>query len=62
MDLELGAFGEDTDERPGLVRIALGHAHVPAESAVLVGDTPADVRGGTAAGVHVVRRNRTHRP
>ncbi|WP_240812860.1 hypothetical protein [Streptomyces sp. NEAU-174] len=29
---------------------------------MLVGDTPADVRGGTAAGVHVVRRNRTHRP
>ncbi|MCO8308247.1 MULTISPECIES: HAD family hydrolase [Streptomyces] len=54
MDLTLGAFGEDADERPGLVRIALGRAQMPAESAVLVGDTPSDVRGGLAAGVRVV--------
>jgi len=35
LDLAIGAFGEDADERPELVRIALGRAGVPAESAVL---------------------------
>ena len=54
LDLAIGAFGEDADERPELVRIALGRAGVPAESAVLVGDTPSDVRGGLGAGVRVV--------
>ncbi|MFI0820538.1 HAD family hydrolase [Streptomyces sp. NPDC021098] len=54
VDLGIGAFGEDADERPELVRIALGRAQVLAESAVVVGDTPSDVRGGSGAGVRVV--------
>ncbi|WP_199844263.1 HAD family hydrolase [Streptomyces sp. RTd22] len=54
VDLTIGAFGEDADERTQLVRAALGRAQVNAECAVLVGDTPADVRGGLGAGVRVV--------
>ncbi|MFF7649195.1 HAD family hydrolase [Streptomyces sp. NPDC007983] len=54
VDLSIGAFGEDADGRPELVRTALGRAQVSAEFAVLVGDTPSDVRGGLGAGVRVV--------
>lgn len=54
VDLTIGAFGEDADGRPELVRTALGRAQVGPESAVLVGDTPSDVQGGLGAGVRVV--------
>lgn len=56
----IGAFGEDADERSDLVRTALSRAsrHLgvdlsPAD-AVVLGDTPADVRAGLAVGVPVV--------
>ncbi|MFD7499453.1 HAD family hydrolase [Streptomyces sp. NPDC059850] len=54
VDLTIGAFGEDAEGRPELVHTALGRARVGAEFAVLVGDTPSDVRGGLGAGVRVV--------
>lgn len=59
---EAGAYGEDCDERAGLVRLALQRAAdhmgtpspLPAEAAVLIGDTPADVRAGLDTGVPVI--------
>jgi phosphoglycolate phosphatase-like HAD superfamily hydrolase len=56
----IGAYGEDADERPDLVRTALSRATrffgvdpTPLD-AVVVGDTPADVRAGLAVGVPVI--------
>ncbi|MET7904926.1 HAD hydrolase-like protein [Streptomyces sp. NPDC005355] len=54
IDLAIGAFGEDADDRPQLVRTALDRAQVPPTCAVLVGDTPSDVKGGLGGGVRVV--------
>ncbi|MEU5976410.1 HAD hydrolase-like protein [Streptomyces sp. NPDC047315] len=54
MQWGLGAYGEDAEERPDLVRLALDRARVPAEDAVLIGDTPADVAGARAHGVRVI--------
>ncbi|MFC7267179.1 HAD family hydrolase [Streptomyces lutosisoli] len=51
---DLGAYGEDNDARAELVRLSLQHAHVSAETAVLIGDTPADVEGAHANGVRVI--------
>lgn len=57
---EVGAFGEDADERPDLVRTALrraqehfGHDLRPAD-AVLIGDTPADVAAALETGVPLI--------
>nr|WP_272924362.1 HAD hydrolase-like protein [Streptomyces sp. SID8381] len=52
--LDDGAYGEDGEERPELLRKALARAGVAASAAVFLGDTPADVAGGHAAGVRVV--------
>ncbi|MET8687952.1 HAD family hydrolase [Streptomyces sp. NPDC004732] len=52
--LDDGAYGEDGEERPELLRAALARADVPAVDAVFLGDTPADVAGGRDAGVRVV--------
>ncbi|KOV62893.1 HAD family hydrolase [Streptomyces sp. MMG1121] len=49
-----GAYGEDADLRPGLVKMALTRASVAAPDAVLIGDTPADVEGGLATGVRII--------
>lgn len=54
INLSIGAFGEDADERPELIRIALERARMSPGRAVLLGDTPADVKGGLAAGVRVI--------
>ncbi len=55
LDLDSGSFGEEADEQPGLVRVALRRSDTtPAEQAALLGDTPADVRGGLAHGVRVI--------
>ncbi|MFF4934290.1 HAD family hydrolase [Streptomyces griseofuscus] len=54
LDLDQGAYGEDGDGRPELLRAALGRAGVGPESAVFLGDTPADVAGGREAGVYTV--------
>ncbi|MEV4924065.1 HAD family hydrolase [Streptomyces roseoverticillatus] len=49
-----GAYGEDADERPALVRLALERSGVTATDAILLDDTPAGVRAGVANGVRVV--------
>ncbi|MET9448667.1 HAD family hydrolase [Streptomyces cinerochromogenes] len=54
LELECGAYAEDGEERPELLRIALERADVAPEKAVFLGDTPADVVGGHEAGVRVV--------
>ena len=54
IDWEAGAYGEDADLRPDLVALALRRAATAAADAVLIGDTPADVEGGHAHGVHVI--------
>lgn len=54
IDWEAGAYGEDADLRPDLVALALRRAATRAADAVLIGDTPADVEGGHAHGVHVI--------
>ncbi|MFC7816899.1 HAD family hydrolase [Streptomyces sp. NPDC057367] len=52
--LDEGAYGEDGEGRPELLRLALKRAGVDAAHAVFLGDTPADVTGGRQAGVRVV--------
>ncbi len=59
IDWSIGAYGEDGDEPAELVRTALGRAarsgqELPASEAVLIGDTPSDVKAGIASGVRVV--------
>jgi phosphoglycolate phosphatase len=54
LDLDNGAYGEDGEERPELLRAALARAGVASEKAVFLGDTPADVAGGHAADVRVI--------
>jgi phosphoglycolate phosphatase len=50
-----GAFGCDAEERAELIAIARQRAgDWPAELTVAVGDTPADVSGARAAGIHVI--------
>jgi len=51
---DLGAYGEDNDVRAELVRLTLERAHATGDSAVLIGDTPADIEGGHANGVRVI--------
>jgi phosphoglycolate phosphatase len=54
VDLTVGAYGEDADQRAELLRLALERSGVPAADAVLVGDTPSDVRAGLDMDVRVV--------
>ncbi|MFF8910153.1 HAD family hydrolase [Streptomyces olivaceoviridis] len=54
LDLGCGAYAEDGEERPALLRVALERADVPPQEGVFLGDTPADVAGGHKAGVRVV--------
>ncbi|WSC66647.1 HAD hydrolase-like protein [Streptomyces anulatus] len=55
-----GGYGEDHDDRVELVRTAIARtrsatgADVVPAGVLLVGDTPADVAGGRAAGVPVL--------
>ena len=50
-----GAFGCEAEERPTLIGLARERAgDWPAEETVAVGDTPADIAGARAAGIHVV--------
>ncbi|MGW5063357.1 HAD family hydrolase [Streptomyces sp. NPDC004096] len=51
---EAGAYGEDADLRPALVKLALNRSSVAASDVALIGDTPADVEGGRTAGVRVI--------
>ncbi|MEU2564742.1 HAD family hydrolase [Streptomyces longispororuber] len=52
--LDDGAYGEDGEQRPELLRVALERSSTRREDAVFLGDTPADVAGGREAGVRVV--------
>ncbi|WP_223776966.1 HAD hydrolase-like protein [Streptomyces sp. 135] len=54
MRLDDGAYGQDGEERPELLRMALARSSTRAEDAVFLGDTPADVAGGLDAGVRIV--------
>jgi phosphoglycolate phosphatase len=55
-----GGYGSDSDDRGEITRIALRRAtlvygdEVPAERAIVVGDTPRDVEGAHAAGIECV--------
>lgn len=51
---EVGAYGEEHDERADLVALALERTGVPAADTVLIGDTPADVAAGNEQGVRVL--------
>ncbi|GHA28554.1 haloacid dehalogenase [Streptomyces tauricus] len=52
--LDAGAYAEDGEERPELLRTALARSTTKPENAVFLGDTPADVAGGRDAGVRMV--------
>ncbi|KUF20117.1 phosphoglycolate phosphatase [Streptomyces silvensis] len=52
--LEDGAYGEDGERRPELLRAALARSVTPPDRAVFLGDTPTDVEGGLGAGVRTV--------
>lgn len=54
LHLDVGAYAEDGQERPELLRAALARSATEPESAVFLGDTPADVEGGRDAGVRMV--------
>ncbi|MER6530660.1 HAD family hydrolase [Streptomyces sp. NPDC001508] len=54
LSLDGGAYGEDGEGRPELLRAALKRAAVPPGAAVFLGDTRADVAAGHGAGVRVV--------
>ena len=50
-----GAFGCDAEDRAALIDIARHRAgDWPREETVAVGDTPADITGARAAGIHVI--------
>jgi phosphoglycolate phosphatase-like HAD superfamily hydrolase len=59
LDLPVGAFGADSEERPRLVDIARRRIHrdrgLPLDTpVVLVGDTPRDVEAAVSSGAHVI--------
>ena len=59
-----GAFGCEAEERADLIALARRRAgDWPREETIVVGDTPVDVAGARAAGIHVVAfaSNRCHR-
>lgn len=51
---DLGAYGEDREVRADLVHLSLQRAEATAGTAVLIGDTPADIEGAQANGVRVI--------
>lgn len=52
--LDEGAYAEDGEGRPELLRAAVKRAAVAPSAVVFVGDTPADVAGALEAGVRAV--------
>ncbi|MDT0320581.1 haloacid dehalogenase-like hydrolase [Streptomyces millisiae] len=59
IDWDVGAYGEDADERPGLVRAALRRAAarwgtIDRADVTLFGDTPADMIGAVENGIRAV--------
>ncbi|MEE1798109.1 haloacid dehalogenase-like hydrolase [Streptomyces sp. JV176] len=51
---DVGAYGDDADERADLVGLALRRSGHTSGQTVLIGDTPADIEGGHAHGVRVI--------
>ncbi|WP_419994515.1 HAD family hydrolase [Streptomyces boninensis] len=51
---DVGAYGEDDDERAELVHLALQRASVAPTHAILIGDTPADVAAARDNAVRVI--------
>lgn len=59
LDLPVGAYGADAEERPHLVDIARRRIHrdrgLPLDTpVVLVGDTPRDVEAALSSGAHII--------
>lgn len=54
LHLDDGAYGEDGETRPELLRTALARAGAGAEKTAFLGDTPADVAAGREVGVRVI--------
>jgi phosphoglycolate phosphatase-like HAD superfamily hydrolase len=54
IDFSIGAYGEDAEDRPDMIAVALRRGGVDASGAVIFGDTVADVEAGRANGVFVV--------
>ncbi|MFB8777301.1 HAD family hydrolase [Streptomyces broussonetiae] len=52
--MDEGAYAQDGETRPELLREALARSGTTATEAVFLGDTPADVAGGREAGIRVV--------
>ena len=52
LNLEVGAFAEDGEDREDLVRVAM--IRTAADRAVLIGDTPSDVAAAKANGMPVI--------
>jgi phosphoglycolate phosphatase len=51
---DLGAYGEDDDNRPELVRLSLQRAGTAPADVVLIGDTPADIDAAHKNGIRVI--------
>jgi len=60
IDFDVGGYGADGDTRPPLIRCALQRAEAKygdrftADRVVVIGDTPFDISGARAVGVHAV--------
>ncbi|MGW5096112.1 HAD family hydrolase [Streptomyces nodosus] len=54
LNFDDGAYAEDGEGRPELLRAALARSGTRSENAVFLGDTPADVAGGRDARMRVV--------
>lgn len=55
---KLGGFGNESDSRPELVRLAIERARTEygfdGDNIYLIGDTPVDIHAGKTAGVHTI--------
>jgi len=53
---KIGAFAEDSDERPGLVAAAMKQVgeHVSSSQLIIIGDTPRDIAAARQAGTRVL--------
>lgn len=54
---DFGGFGSESDERPDLVRLAIGRARergFEGDDVYVIGDTPVDIYAGTMAGVKTI--------
>lgn len=54
VDWEAGAYGEDDERRPELVRLALERCAALPEGVIVIGDTLADIEAGHANRVRVI--------